>query len=34
MQNVLYLLNFRREDINFENTHVLDWKKTKEFINE
>ncbi|EGR33760.1 hypothetical protein IMG5_039650, partial [Ichthyophthirius multifiliis] len=34
LQNIFYLLGYKRESINIENTHILDWKKTKEFINE
>jgi len=31
---VLYLLGQKREEICFENTHLLDWEKTKQYLNE
>ena len=27
LQNVLYLLGYKREDINLPGTHILNWKK-------
>eukprot|EP00825_Cyclidium_porcatum_P010125 TRINITY_DN1518_c0_g4_i2.p1 TRINITY_DN1518_c0_g4~~TRINITY_DN1518_c0_g4_i2.p1 ORF type:complete len:668 (-),score=196.14 TRINITY_DN1518_c0_g4_i2:102-2105(-) len=33
LQNILYLLNYKREEINIPNTHLLNWKYVKEMIN-
>lgn len=32
LQNILYLLNYKREEINVLNTHVLNWKAVKNMI--
>ena len=34
MQNIFYILGYKREEINIENTHILNWKKVKELITE
>lgn len=35
MQNILYLLGHKREEINLPNTHVLNWKLVRsKYINE